>query len=89
MGVECARVGTAAGIGIDEGHMAEGAGKLMNLTLLKFMSLRSVIGGIAEIVKAVLDECFAFLHPKTPKLFALNQKSMTPEMVREGRVVDS
>lgn len=54
MGLECARVGTAAGIGIDEGHVAEGAGKLMNL--------RSVIGGIAEIVKAVLDECFAFLH---------------------------
>lgn len=54
MGLECARVGTAAGIGIDEGHMTEGAGKLMNL--------RSVIGSIAEIVKAVLDECFAFLH---------------------------
>lgn len=54
MGVECARVGTAAGIGIDEGDMAEGAGKLMNL--------RSVIGGIAKIVKAVLDECFAFFH---------------------------
>ena len=44
---ECARVGTAAGIGIDNGHMAKGAGKLMNL--------RSVICGIAEIVKAVLD----------------------------------
>lgn len=44
---ECARVGTAEGIGIDNGHMAKGAGKLMNL--------RSVICGIAEIVKAVLD----------------------------------
>ena len=54
MSVECAGVGTAAGIGIDDGHMAKGAGKLMNL--------RGVICSIAEIVKAVLDESFAFLH---------------------------
>ena len=54
MGIECAGVGTAAGIGIDDGHMAKGAGE--------FMNLRGVICGIAEIVKAVLDESFAFLH---------------------------
>jgi len=54
MGIECAGVGTAAGIGIDDGHMAKGAGE--------FMNLRSIIGGIAEIVKAVLDESLAFLH---------------------------
>lgn len=54
MRIECAWVGTAAGIGIDEGHMAEGAGKLMNL--------RGVISGIAEIVKTITDERLAFLH---------------------------
>lgn len=54
MGIECAGVGTAAGIGIDDGHMANGA--------REFMNLRGVICGIAEIVKAVLDESLAFLH---------------------------
>lgn len=54
MGIECAGVGTAAGIGIDDGHMAKGAGE--------FMNLRGVICGIAEIVKAVLDESLAFLY---------------------------
>lgn len=54
MGIECAGVGTAAGIGIDNGHMAKGSGE--------FMNLRGVICGIAEIVKAVLDESLAFLH---------------------------
>lgn len=54
MSGECAGGGTAAGIGIDDGHMAKGAGKLMNL--------RGVICSIAEIVKAILDESFAFLH---------------------------
>jgi hypothetical protein len=54
MSGECAGGGTAAGIGIDDGHMAKGAGKLMNL--------RCVICSIAEIVKAILDESFAFLH---------------------------